>query len=51
MGARFESWPQARREGMAAFFSEVAYKKTDEWKEEIVYLNPEAMKAVEGRLP
>ena len=51
MGVRFERWPQARRDGMAAFFSEVAYKKTDEWKEEIVYLNPESMKAVKAVFP
>ncbi len=51
MGVRFERWPNARRTGMAAFFSEVAYKKTDEWKEEIVYLNPEAMKPVKAVLP
>jgi len=39
MGARFDRWPEARRSGMAAFFSRVAYKKTAEWKEEIVYLD------------
>lgn len=51
MGVRFESWPQARRDGMAAFFSKVAYKKTDEWKEEIVYVNPEASKALKAVFP
>ena len=40
MGTRLENWPAADRAGMAAFFSRVAYKKTAEWKEEIVYLNP-----------
>ncbi|MCX7046674.1 MAG: DUF1553 domain-containing protein [Candidatus Sumerlaeota bacterium] len=40
MGIRFDKWPEARRSGMAAFFSRVAYKGTEEWKEEIVYLNP-----------
>lgn len=42
MGVRVEDWPQERRSGMEAFFSRVAYKQTAEWKEEIVYLNPEA---------
>ena len=40
MGARIAKWPEARRAGMAAFFSRVAYKGTAEWKEEIVYLDP-----------
>lgn len=51
MGVRFESWPQARRDGMAAFFSRVAYKKTDEWKEEIVYLNPESKGSLKAVFP
>ncbi len=40
MGVRIEKWPQERRTSMEIFFSRVAYKKTQEWKEEIVYLNP-----------
>ena len=40
MGVRLEQWPRDRRAGMEAFFSRVAYKKTAEWKEEIVYLDP-----------
>ena len=49
MGVRMEKWPQARHSGMEAFFSRVAYKKTAEWKEEIVYLDPapaEPLKAI-----
>jgi hypothetical protein len=49
MGVRLEKWPEARRSGMEAFFSRVAYKQTAEWKEEIVYLDPapaEPLKAV-----
>lgn len=42
MGVRFERWPKTRQADLAAFFSKVADKKTDEWKEEIVYMNPEA---------
>ena len=40
MGVRLDKWPEDRRGGMEAFFSRVAYKKTAEWKEEIVYLDP-----------
>ncbi len=36
---------------MAVFFSRVAYKKTDEWKEEIVYLNPEPAEALKAVFP
>ncbi len=36
MGARAEKWPDDRMAGMAAFFSEIGYKHTSEWKEEIV---------------
>ncbi len=42
MGTRLESWPEARQAELATFFSRVAYKRTDEWKEEIVYLDPAA---------
>ena len=42
MGMRTADWPAERRDGMAAFFSRVAYKPTAEWKEEIVYLDPAA---------
>ncbi len=40
MGLRVEKWPEEKRSRMEAFFSRVAYKKTAEWKEEIVYLDP-----------
>jgi len=51
MGTRLDSWPDARRAEMAAFFSRVAYKKTAEWKEEIVYLDPAPAKAMDAVLP
>lgn len=51
MGERAERWPKSRLDGMAAFFSRVAYKKTLEWKEEIVYLNPDANKPVKAVFP
>ena len=36
MGARADKWPKDRLTGMAAFFSQIGYKSTGEWKEEIV---------------
>jgi hypothetical protein len=37
MGARADKWPADRLAGMAAFFSQIGYKSTGEWKEEIVF--------------
>jgi hypothetical protein len=51
MGARFEAWPQARRDGMAAFFSRVAFKRTLEWKEEIVHLSPAPAEPIDAVFP
>lgn len=51
MGERAERWPKSRLDGMSAFFSKVAYKKTLEWKEEIVYANPDADKPVKAVFP
>jgi hypothetical protein len=51
MGTRLEKWPEARRTEMAVLFSRVAYKKTDEWKEEIVYLDPAATDPLDAVLP
>lgn len=36
MGVRAEKWPKERLAGMAAFFSQISYKCTGEWKEEII---------------
>ena len=41
MGTRIESWPKDRSAGMAAFFAQIGYKSTAEWKEEIVFFDPE----------
>jgi hypothetical protein len=41
MGARTDAWPKDRLAGMAAFFSQIGYKPTGEWKEEIVYFDPD----------
>jgi len=51
MGARVAGWPPERRDGMAAFFSRVAFKGTDEWKEEIVFCNPTNRAPFEAMLP
>jgi Protein of unknown function (DUF1553)/Protein of unknown function (DUF1549) len=40
MGARADKWPTNQLAGMAAFFSQVGYKYTSEWKEEIVFFDP-----------
>lgn len=51
MGTRLDTWPSARATDMATFFSRVAYKKTGEWKEEIVLLNPELAGPLKAVLP
>ncbi len=40
MGTRVQLWPQDRRAGMGAFFSQIGYKPTSEWKEEVVFWDP-----------
>ncbi len=40
MGERADGWPKGRLSGMAAFFAQVGYKPTREWKEENVYWDP-----------
>lgn len=51
MGTRIEKWDEEKKEGMAAFFSRISYKKTDEWKEEIVYFNPSPSGTVDAVFP
>lgn len=53
MGVRPSSWPQERWSGLAAFFSQIAYKSTVEWKEEIVQfdLDKAATEAAAKTLP
>jgi hypothetical protein len=45
MGERAEKWPTNQLAGMAAFFSQVGYKPTDEWKEEIVFWDSDSTNA------
>ncbi len=51
MGSRVANWPADRRDGMAAFFSRIAFKKTREWKEEIVYPDLAPGEALEAAFP
>jgi len=39
MGTRAENWAKDRLSGMAAFFSQIGYKETAEWKEEIIFFD------------
>jgi hypothetical protein len=40
MGMRTDGWEHNDLLGIAAFFGNIGYKKTAEWKEEIVYFDP-----------
>lgn len=40
MGTRVDFWPEERRANLEVFFSQVGYKPTSEWKEEIVFWDP-----------
>ena len=40
LGERADKWPQERLAGMAAFFSQIGFRATGEWKEEIVSFEP-----------
>ncbi len=39
MGAQAGKWPEEQLEGMAGFFAGIKFKKTNEWKEEIVHVD------------
>jgi len=41
MGVRAEKWPERRLRDLSVFFSQIGYKTTGEWKEEIVFFDPE----------
>jgi hypothetical protein len=51
MGARADSWPKDRLSGMAVFFSQVGYKPTREWKEEVVFWDPLGSRAAAAAAP
>jgi hypothetical protein len=50
MGARAEAWPTNRLSGMTAFFSQIGYKPTGEWKEECVFWDPLGSSTAEGNI-
>jgi hypothetical protein len=45
LGERADKWPPEKLAGLAAFFSQVGFKTTAEWKEEIVFWNPASTNA------
>ncbi len=51
MGVRLDKWPEDKRSQVEAFFSRVAFKGTAEWKEEIVYLDPNSTEPLEVVFP
>jgi len=50
MGVRVHAWSKERRADMALFFSQVGYKPTSEWKEEIVFWDPLHSTTVTGSI-
>ena len=46
MGERAEKWQASKQDAMSAFFSQIGFKATDEWKEEIVFA-----KGIDGGRP
>lgn len=53
MGVRADKWPAERLKAMAVFFSQVGYKATREWKEEVVFndLDKAAERPIAAVLP
>jgi len=51
MGTRVADWPEEERAKLEAFFNRVGFKGTDEWKEEIVHLDPEPVEPFEATFP
>ncbi|MDH3981846.1 MAG: DUF1549 and DUF1553 domain-containing protein [Kiritimatiellaceae bacterium] len=58
MGMRTDNWKKEKLQGMAAFFGQIGYKSTAEWKEEIVFFDstktycyPDSEKVVPAKLP
>ena len=43
LGMRTSEWSEGDREKFARFFGRIRFKSTDEWKEEIVFNDPEAV--------
>lgn len=49
MGVRPETWTTQQWSAMATFFSQIAYKSTVEWKEEIILFDLEKSRSQAGR--
>ncbi len=41
MGTRADKWPTERLDGLTGFFTKIGYKRTGEWKEEIIIFDPD----------
>ena len=48
MGVRAEQWPPEQLAGLAGFFTALTYKTTGEWKEEIVFFDPDKLAPAPG---
>lgn len=48
LGMRADKWPKERLEGLAAFFAQISFKATTEWKEEIVAFDADKAAAGEA---
>ncbi len=51
MGTRLDKWTAAQRADLANFFSRLIFKKTEEWKEEIVCLDPTVLAPLDVTYP
>jgi hypothetical protein len=49
--SRLQDWDEPDRKEIEKLFSRVSYKKTDEWKEEIVLLNPAPSENISVKMP
>ncbi|NJL30359.1 MAG: DUF1553 domain-containing protein [Phycisphaerales bacterium] len=51
MGTRLETWQPQDSTNLEKFFSQVTYKATAEWKEQIVLNNPAPRQAIKSKFP
>lgn len=51
MGTRLENWPVQDRANLEQYFSQVTFKTTAQWKEQIVLNNPMPRPAIHATLP
>ena len=48
MGTRIDTWEEEQQQNLSVFFSQVGYKPTSEWKEEVVFWDPLQTTKVNG---